>query len=248
MEVRHLGPSQRLSLKQLSRWQHLLPTVLGGVKCTARLQPIRCSTPLGRTHCTPAGVVWCLFRALRTILKRLRVLQPQLAYVISLILRFTSGRSTTKGAFSLGRYSEPIAWVSIAWLAATLTIYVWPSKSPVTATTMNWAIACLAALSESVFGRASSWVGMGVIDRSRSHPCQHLVVCSRAPRLSRSACSQRGRAISYRTPEREKNVPGGTDKHGCIRLRRQPKHRAHVRDTGFGSPSSCRDYQCSCNS
>jgi len=104
----------------------------------------------------PAGVVWCFFFCAREDDPQAPSCSaPQLAYVISLILRFTSGRSTTKGAFTLGRYSEPIAWVSIAWLAATLTIYVWPSKSPVTATTMNWAIACLAALSEF-----SEWQGV----------------------------------------------------------------------------------------
>lgn len=63
----------------------------------------------------------------------------QLAYAVPLILRLTYARKTfRRGPFHLGRFSEPVACVSIAWLLATATIPLWPATGPVTFANANW--------------------------------------------------------------------------------------------------------------
>lgn len=43
-----------------------------------------------------------------------------------------------KGPFNLGRYSVPINFIAVAWIAFFSVILCIPSVHPVTAVTMNW--------------------------------------------------------------------------------------------------------------
>ena len=64
-----------------------------------------------------------------------------MSYAIPILMRATTGRKTFKpNDFKLGPYSEAIAWVGGLWLITSSLILFWPSSSPVTVDSMNWAV------------------------------------------------------------------------------------------------------------
>jgi len=64
----------------------------------------------------------------------------QISYAIPIILRCTLARKTfVKGPFHLHAFSVPLGILSFLWLLFTSILFVFPTTTPVTADTMNYA-------------------------------------------------------------------------------------------------------------
>ncbi|MGA5194540.1 amino acid permease [Streptomyces exfoliatus] len=68
------------------------------------------------------------------------------AYAIPIYLRLRAGDRFTPGPWSLGRWSKPIGWTAVVWVAVVTVLFCLPQKSPVTVDTMNYAVIALAVV------------------------------------------------------------------------------------------------------
>ncbi|MEU5220342.1 amino acid permease [Streptomyces sp. NPDC020807] len=68
------------------------------------------------------------------------------AYAIPIYLRLRKGDRFVPGPWSLGRWSKPIGWIAVVWVAVVTVLFCLPQKSPVTVDTMNYAVIALAVV------------------------------------------------------------------------------------------------------
>ncbi|PRH78146.1 amino acid permease [Streptomyces solincola] len=68
------------------------------------------------------------------------------AYAIPIYLRLRAGDRFQRGPWHLGRWSKPIGWTAVVWVALVTVLFCLPQKSPVTVDTMNYAVIALAAV------------------------------------------------------------------------------------------------------
>ncbi|MGZ0205194.1 amino acid permease [Streptomyces sp. RM1] len=68
------------------------------------------------------------------------------AYAIPVLLRLRAGDRFRPGPWHLGRWSRPVGWVAVVWVAGVTVLFCLPQSSPVTVDTMNYAAVALAAV------------------------------------------------------------------------------------------------------
>ncbi|MEU6892392.1 amino acid permease [Streptomyces sp. NPDC046557] len=68
------------------------------------------------------------------------------AYAIPIYLRLRAGKRFQPGPWSLGRWSRPIGWTAVVWVAVVTVLFCLPQKSPVTIDSMNYAVYALAVV------------------------------------------------------------------------------------------------------
>ncbi|MCJ1676377.1 amino acid permease [Streptomyces sp. APSN-46.1] len=68
------------------------------------------------------------------------------AYAIPIYLRLRAGNRFEPGPWSLGRWSKPIGWTAVVWVAVVTVLFCLPQKSPVTIDSMNYAVIALAVV------------------------------------------------------------------------------------------------------
>ncbi|WNO71053.1 amino acid permease [Streptomyces sp. AM8-1-1] len=61
------------------------------------------------------------------------------AYAIPIYLKLRAGDRFEPGPWSLGRWSKPIGWIAVVWVACVTVLFCLPQSSPVTVDTMNYA-------------------------------------------------------------------------------------------------------------
>ncbi|WP_223268197.1 amino acid permease [Streptosporangium nondiastaticum] len=76
-----------------------------------------------------------------------------LAYAAPTLLRLRKGDAFERGPWNLGRWSKPVGFVAIGWVALITVLFMLPQASPVTADTFNYAPVAVAA----VLGFAGVW-------------------------------------------------------------------------------------------
>lgn len=62
-----------------------------------------------------------------------------IAYVIPVFLRLRAGDSFQRGPWHLGRWSQPIGWISVVWVAFIAILFCLPQYSPIDINTFNYA-------------------------------------------------------------------------------------------------------------
>ena len=75
-----------------------------------------------------------------------------IAYVGPVLLRRLNP-DFQPGPWNLGRWSAPVGWIAIVWVAIICVLFVLPPSSPITATTFNYTIVAVAV----VLGAAAIW-------------------------------------------------------------------------------------------
>ena len=75
-----------------------------------------------------------------------------IAYVGPVLLRRLNP-DFQPGPWNLGRWSAPVGWIAIVWVAIICVLFVLPPSSPITATTFNYTIVAVAV----VVGAAAIW-------------------------------------------------------------------------------------------
>lgn len=68
------------------------------------------------------------------------------AYAIPVYLRLRAGKRFVPGPWSLGRWSRPIGWIAVVWVACVTVLFCLPQRSPVTVDSMNYAVIALAVV------------------------------------------------------------------------------------------------------
>ncbi|MEU6485798.1 amino acid permease [Streptomyces sp. NPDC046887] len=68
------------------------------------------------------------------------------AYAIPIYLRLRAGDRFQRGPWHLGRWSKPIGWIAVVWVAFVTVLFCLPQKSPVTVDSMNYAVIALAVV------------------------------------------------------------------------------------------------------
>ncbi|MEV6107503.1 amino acid permease [Streptomyces sp. NPDC051940] len=68
------------------------------------------------------------------------------AYAIPILLRRRAGDRFTPGPWQLGRWSKPIGWIAVVWVAVITVVFCLPQASPVTVDTFNYASVALVAV------------------------------------------------------------------------------------------------------
>ncbi|MFB8180376.1 amino acid permease [Streptomyces sp. NPDC055966] len=68
------------------------------------------------------------------------------AYAIPVLLRLRAGDRFRPGPWQLGRWSRPIGWIAVIWVAGVTVLFCLPQASPVTVDTMNYASVALVAV------------------------------------------------------------------------------------------------------
>jgi amino acid permease (GABA permease) len=68
------------------------------------------------------------------------------AYAIPILLRLRAGDRFTPGPWNLGRWSGPVGWTAVTWVAFVTVLFCLPQASPVTVDSMNYASAALAVV------------------------------------------------------------------------------------------------------
>ncbi|WEO94026.1 amino acid permease [Streptomyces sp. FXJ1.172] len=68
------------------------------------------------------------------------------AYAIPVLLRLRAGDRFRPGPWHLGRWSRPVGWIAVIWVACVTVLFCLPQASPVTADTMNYASVALAVV------------------------------------------------------------------------------------------------------
>lgn len=68
------------------------------------------------------------------------------AYAIPVFLRLRAGSRFQPGPWSLGRWSRPVGWIAVAWVAMVTVLFCLPQSSPVTVDSMNYAAIALAVV------------------------------------------------------------------------------------------------------
>lgn len=75
-----------------------------------------------------------------------------LAYVTPVLLR-RRNPDFRPGPWQLGRWSRPIGWIAVVWVAVICVLFVLPTTAPVTLANFNYTILAVAV----VFGAATLW-------------------------------------------------------------------------------------------
>ncbi|WP_330336582.1 amino acid permease [Streptomyces sp. NBC_00557] len=68
------------------------------------------------------------------------------AYAIPVLLRLRAGDRFRPGPWNLGRWSRPVGWVAVVWVACVTVLFCLPQAAPVTVGTMNYASVALAVV------------------------------------------------------------------------------------------------------
>lgn len=68
------------------------------------------------------------------------------AYAIPIYLKLRAGNRFEPGPWNLGRWSKPIGWVAVVWVACVTVLFCLPQSNPVTVDSMNYASIALAAV------------------------------------------------------------------------------------------------------
>ncbi|MCQ8190760.1 amino acid permease [Streptomyces rugosispiralis] len=68
------------------------------------------------------------------------------AYAIPIFLRLRAGDRFQPGPWNLGRWSKPVGWIAVVWVAVVTVLFCLPQSSPVTADSMNYASIALAVV------------------------------------------------------------------------------------------------------
>ncbi|CAL2069094.1 MULTISPECIES: amino acid permease [Streptomyces] len=68
------------------------------------------------------------------------------AYAIPVLLRLRAGDRFRRGPWHLGRWSRPVGWVAVVWVAGVTVLFCLPQSLPVTVGTMNYAVVALAVV------------------------------------------------------------------------------------------------------
>ncbi|MER6025668.1 amino acid permease [Streptomyces sp. NPDC001851] len=68
------------------------------------------------------------------------------AYAIPVLLRLRAGDRFRPGPWRLGRWSRPVGWIAVLWVACVTVLFCLPQASPVTVDTMNYASVALAVV------------------------------------------------------------------------------------------------------
>ncbi|CAM5606548.1 MULTISPECIES: amino acid permease [Streptomyces] len=68
------------------------------------------------------------------------------AYAIPVFLRLRAGDRFQPGPWQLGRWSKPVGWTAVGWVACVTVLFCLPQASPVTVDTMNYASVALAVV------------------------------------------------------------------------------------------------------
>ncbi|MER5459750.1 amino acid permease [Streptomyces sp. NPDC002668] len=68
------------------------------------------------------------------------------AYAIPIYLKLRAGDRFEPGPWSLGRWSKPVGWVAVVWVACVTVLFCLPQSNPVTVDTMNYASIALVAV------------------------------------------------------------------------------------------------------
>ncbi|MEV7505006.1 amino acid permease [Streptomyces sp. NPDC093018] len=68
------------------------------------------------------------------------------AYAIPVLLRLRAGDRFRRGPWHLGRWSRPVGWVAVVWVACVTVLFCLPQSSPVTVGSMNYAAVALAVV------------------------------------------------------------------------------------------------------
>ncbi|WP_434599376.1 amino acid permease [Streptomyces sp. A5-4] len=68
------------------------------------------------------------------------------AYAIPIYLRLRAGDSFEPGPWNLGRWSKPIGWTAVTWVAVITVVFLLPQSYPVTVSSMNYASIALIAV------------------------------------------------------------------------------------------------------
>ncbi|MFD4873223.1 amino acid permease [Streptomyces sp. NPDC058420] len=68
------------------------------------------------------------------------------AYAIPVFLRLRAGDRFQPGPWHLGRWSTPVGWVAVVWVACVTVLFCLPQSSPVTVDSMNYASIALAVV------------------------------------------------------------------------------------------------------
>ncbi|MFD9214464.1 amino acid permease [Streptomyces sp. NPDC059544] len=89
------------------------------------------------------------------------------AYAIPIYLRLRAGKRFQPGPWQLGRWSKPIGWTAVCWVAIVTVLFCLPQSSPLTVNSMNYASIALAV----VLVLASVW--WYVARRSYSTPAAY---------------------------------------------------------------------------
>ncbi|OPF78892.1 amino acid permease [Streptomyces antioxidans] len=65
------------------------------------------------------------------------------AYAIPVFLRLRAGDRFQPGPWNLGRWSKPVGWIAVVWVAVVTVLFCLPQSSPVTVNSMNYASVAL---------------------------------------------------------------------------------------------------------
>ncbi|MFG2331676.1 amino acid permease [Streptomyces sp. NPDC048604] len=68
------------------------------------------------------------------------------AYAIPVYLRLRAKDRFVPGPWNLGRWSRPIGWIAVVWVACVTVLFCLPQRSPVTVESMNYAVVALAVV------------------------------------------------------------------------------------------------------
>lgn len=68
------------------------------------------------------------------------------AYAIPVYLRLRAGDRFQPGPWHLGRWSRPVGWIAVCWVAVVTVLFCLPQSSPVTVDSMNYASIALAVV------------------------------------------------------------------------------------------------------
>ncbi|MFD4995536.1 amino acid permease [Streptomyces buecherae] len=68
------------------------------------------------------------------------------AYAIPIYLRLRAGDRFEPGPWHLGRWSRPVGWVAVCWVAMVTVLFCLPQSRPVTVDSMNYAVIALAVV------------------------------------------------------------------------------------------------------
>ncbi|MFF3765255.1 amino acid permease [Streptomyces sp. NPDC001922] len=68
------------------------------------------------------------------------------AYAIPIFLKLRAGDRFVPGPWHLGRWSRPVGWVAVVWVAFVTVLFCLPQSAPVTVASMNYASIALAVV------------------------------------------------------------------------------------------------------
>jgi len=95
-----------------------------------------------------------------------------IAYIVPVFLRLLN-RDFTQGPWNLGRWSRPIGWIAVAWVAIICVLFVLPPVAPVTVDTFNYAPLAVVAVLALATG---SWFTKGKKHFMTNEEAEHLTL------------------------------------------------------------------------